>query len=153
MIEKKKDKYKSNSESEDDRKKKKEIKKEITEINYEFLMEFYKLHKIKDDFKISIETVAKWLDCDKKRLVETLKRSYKINTDYKKILKSKKKNWGGSPRVDYLLSINRFKMLILKSHTKNSEKIRKYYIKLEKLLEMYKNEISLLYEIIQEQTT
>ena len=80
-------------------------------------------------------------------MIDTLKKNYIECSDYiiKSGNKTKKNKWGGSKKKSYYLTSDCFKLLSLRSRADNAEKIRKYYIKLEELVNKYKDEILELY--------
>ena len=126
-----------------------------TNINKKFITDFFgiqkdELYKEYKPFIINIEVVAYWLDANKKDLKETLINSYQKNIDYifevfsvtrLKTIGKDIKNIGGRPNITILITIDAFKRLCMRSKTKNAEKIRNYYIKLEKLVDEYKDVI------------
>ena len=78
-------------------------------------------------------------------LKNTLIESYNKLIDYKIISynsllpNQKQKNQGGQNKEIILLTPDCFKMLCLRSKTKKAEKVRKYYIDLEKMIDEYKD--------------
>jgi len=48
-------------------------------------------------------------------------------------------NRGGHNKKSILLTIDYFKMLCIRSNTKKANKVRQYYIDLEKLIDQYKD--------------
>jgi phage anti-repressor protein len=122
------------------------------DIDKEFVKQFYQIQKNKSEFNVDVDVVADWLEAKTENLVDTLKYSYKENEDYivKLDVKPKNKNHGGSKKKSYFISSECFKMLALNSNSKNGKKIRKYYIKLESIIDHYKDEIVELYKNEQE---
>lgn len=94
-----------------------------------------------------MDIVSEWLEAKVENLIYTLKKSYNENDDYvvKIDVKPKEKGHGGSKKKTYFITSECFKLLALSSNAKNGEKLRKYYIKLESIVDQYKNEIIELY--------
>lgn len=125
--------------------------KKYSEFDIDFIKKFIEIRKGDNKyypFTIDLDTVATWLKTRKRKLKETLMRSYKKNIDYIVLtdlatLKgaAKSKGSGGHNKELVLLSPDTFKMMTMKSKTKEAEKVRYYYITLEKLVEIYKDDI------------
>jgi phage anti-repressor protein len=98
--------------------------------------------KEKEKYCIEIVNLARWLDVRKDHIKKTLLESYIKNVDYK-VIKIKKETTGsgGHNKEQILLTPDCFKLLSMRSQTKKSEKIREYYLELEKLLDKYKDYI------------
>ncbi len=119
-----------------------------------------------DPFVINLEDIAFWLESRKTTLKETLTLYYANNIDYiiiknmpnenfqtrkqgnlqedlreksEPIQQDKKLKHGGHNKKLVLLTPDCFKMLCMRSKTKKSQKIREYYIELEKLIDKYKD--------------
>lgn len=116
-------------------------------------------------FTIDLDDIAFWLDAKKGNLKDTLIKNYLNKFDYiieesneniddndAKILlmanqkqtldgKSSKKitDQGGHNKELILLTSECFKMLCMRSKTKKANKVRQYYIDLEKLIDQYKD--------------
>ena len=88
---------------------------------------------------INIELISKWLNSRKDVIKETLLRTYINDIDYKiiKVITNKK----GKPSEEILISPNCFKKLCMMSRTEKADEVRDYFIKIEKLLNKYKNYI------------
>lgn len=120
------------------------LKKYSTISNY-FIDEFLDIYNPEtqnNDFIISLDKIAIWLDSLKGRLKETLKMSYKKNIDY--IIKKNNKiskGSGGHNREDIYLTSEAFKRLCMMSRTKKSEQVRQYFLEMENLVNKYKNHI------------
>ena len=119
--------------------------KKYSDVDIVFIKDFLSIQNgdmTHEPFKIDLDLVTKWLDATKGNLKETLLESYKANIDYILLLGNKKqKGSGGHNREIILLTPDCFKMLCLRSKTKNAEKIRQYYLTLEKLVIIYKDDI------------
>lgn len=118
------------------------------EIDRDFVKQFYVIQKNKSRFNVDLDTAIEWLETDIKNMKKTLKRSYTINEDYIIVenAKPKKVDKGGSAKRTYYLTSECFKLIALRSKTENGEKIRRYYIKLEEIVDHYKNGILELYK-------
>jgi phage anti-repressor protein len=107
------------------------------------LFEFYDEKTRQTDFVIRLDIVAKWLSTRKRKLVETLKKSYLVNVDY-----ISKKNTDIQTKKDprannnklYLLTPDCFKRLAMLSHSKNADMIRTYFIEIENLFLKYRDQ-------------
>lgn len=120
--------------------------KKYSDIDVQFITEFLEIKKgdnLHAPFTIDLEIVAEWLKTRKRKLKETLSDSYQENIDYISIMPPRGHNGdkAGRNKETILLSPDTFKMLTMKSRTKDAQKIRYYYVTLEKLVEIYKDEI------------
>lgn len=121
--------------------------KKYSDVDIPFIHDFIKIQegdKLREPFKISLEIVAKWLQTTKRELFRTIKESYVQNIDYIVLLcdnTQQNKGSGGHNKKDIFITVDTFKMLTMKSKTKKAHKIRYYYLTLEKLVEIYKNDI------------
>jgi phage anti-repressor protein len=100
-----------------------------------------------NDYVIDLDDIWKWLGfCQKDACKRLLEKNFIIDKDYKKIastaVKAKKDNRGGHNKETFLLNIETFKKICLKSCTKKADEIHDYFIKLEIILQ----------EIIQEES-
>ena len=117
----------------------------FTTIDVPFIEEFLKISEgdgLHDPFNIDIEMMAKWLNMRKGHIKDTLIESYKEKIDYLLLPASRKQDettHGGHNKEVILLSEDCFKSLCMRSNNKDAEKIRFYYITLEKLVKKYKN--------------
>ena len=119
-------------------------------IDKKFIIDFFGfqkkiLYKSYEPFTIDLDDIAYWLEAVKGNLKVTLVESYSKITDYKIINKTafgqpEAKN-GGQNKELILVTPDCFKMLCMRSNTKKSKQVQKYYIELEKLLDKYKNVI------------
>jgi len=89
---------------------------------------------------IDLDIVSKWLDTRKRKLKETLVKSYNKNIDYV-VRKEKTGKISKINKEIILLTPDCFKRMCLLSRTKKAEEVRTYYLELEKLLNNYKNYI------------
>jgi phage anti-repressor protein len=112
--------------------------KKYSQINYKFINDFYSIYNKTNNNKhiIDLDIVSKWLDTRKRKLKETLVKSYNKNIDY--VLK--KEQTGKISKINkeiILLTPDCFKRMCLLSRTKKAEEVRTYYLELEKLLNNY----------------
>ena len=117
--------------------------KKYSSINNKFIDDFFSLYDVKtsnDDFVINLENVAKWLNCKKFTLNDTIKNTYQINIDYK-ISKSINQKSTGRPREEVMITPNCFKRLCMMSRTEKAEEVRSYFISLEDHINKYKGYI------------
>ena len=117
--------------------------KQYSSINNKFIDDFFNLYNVKtsnDDFVINLEKVAKWLNCKKFTLNDTIKNTYQINIDYK-ISKSINQKSTGRPREEVMITPNCFKRLCMMSRTEKAEEVRSYFIALEDHINKYKGYI------------
>lgn len=115
-----------------------------SDVDIPFIEDFIKIQEgdhIHDPFKIDLDIVSKWLDTRKSDLKETLLYSYKENIDYIIIRDIPDKRKRGRLNETILLTPDTFKLLCMRSRTTKSEKVRYYYITLEKLVDIYKDDI------------
>lgn len=80
------------------------------------------------EFTVNLDDISKWLNTEKKRLIETLKSSYKLNIDYtlKKGVNPNKKSARHNNYKVCLLTLDCFKRLCMLSKAKNSDIVRQY---------------------------
>ena len=120
--------------------------KKYSDVDITFIRDFIEIQngdKTHEPFKIDLDVITKWLDARKDHIKETLVDSYIENIDYIVLPPNRdeiKRN-GGNNKEIILLTIDCFKMLCMRSKTKNADKIRYYYLTLEKLVEIYKDDI------------
>ena len=85
---------------------------------------------------IEFDNLAKWLNLRKDTLKRTLERTYTKNIDYKiTIIKSLGK---GRPTEEIIITPDCMKRICMLSASAKSEEVRSYFIKIEKLLDKYK---------------
>jgi hypothetical protein len=119
--------------------------KKYSDVDVEFIQQFISIQKgdnLHVPFTIDLDLVSKWLKTKKDKLKKTLNKSYIVNIDF--ILlppKVEQDTHGGHNKEVVLLTPDTFKMLTMKSHTKDAQKVRYYYVTLEKLIEIYKDDI------------
>jgi phage anti-repressor protein len=109
------------------------------------LFRFYDENTMQTDIVILLDDVAKWLNCSKYELVETLKRSYVENIDYKinKIPnpnKIKNKYTSNNYKL-VLISADCFKRLCMMSRAEKANIVRTYFIDVETQFIRYKNQL------------
>ncbi|AYV75342.1 MAG: hypothetical protein Terrestrivirus1_216 [Terrestrivirus sp.] len=120
-----------------------------SDVDIDFIREFIRIQEhdqVHYPYNIDLELVAKWLNTKKGKLKETLKTNYTKNVDYVvnplfSVNGKQKEGSGGHNKETVLLSPDTFKMLCMRSHTKKADKIRYYYVTLEKLMYIFKDEI------------
>jgi phage anti-repressor protein len=120
-----------------------------SDISKEFINDFFgfqkkQLYEKYKPFTIDLKDVAFWLESRKTTLKETLVINYSKNIDYLIVknqlqdnLQQSKK--GGHNKILVLLTPDCFKMLCMRSKTKKADKVREYYIEIEKLIDKYKD--------------
>jgi phage anti-repressor protein len=116
-------------------------------INSYFLEDFYNI--IKEDyieryneFLIDSELLRKWLDIKNRQIFnDTIKKSYKINIDYK-LKKTKKTEGRGGHNLEVItLTPEATKKICLSTKSNKGPLVRQYFIELEIVLYKYKNYI------------
>lgn len=124
----------------------KEFVKLTSSVPSAFVDELFELYDEKTrqtDFIIRLDSVAKWLSSRKRKLVETLKKSYVVNVDYisKKVTdKQDKKDPRANNNKLYLLTPDCFKRLAMLSKSKNADMVRTYFIEIENLFLKYRDQ-------------
>ena len=120
----------------------KDFLKKYSNLNDEFIDDFYNIYEFNEnnnsDYMIDLDIVSKWLDTRKRKLKETLVKSYNKNIDYT-LQKEKTRKISKTNKEIILLTPDCFKRMCLLSRTKKAEEVRTYYLELEKLLNNYKN--------------
>lgn len=117
----------------------KEYVKKVTTVPEGFIDELFELYDersvLQSDFVIRLNAVAKWLKCNKYKLIMTLKKTYKQDFDYTvtKTTQVIKKDQRHNNYKEYLLTPDCFKRLAMMSRSKNAELIRTYFIEVEGL--------------------
>ena len=117
-----------------------------SDVDIEFIRKFIEIRNgdnIHAPFSIDLDVVTEWLKTNKGKLKKTLLKTYIKNTDYiilDPVVKQDNKH-GGHNKEIVLLTPDTFKMMCMKSKTKDAQKIRYYYVTLEKLVEIYKDDI------------
>jgi phage anti-repressor protein len=116
--------------------------KKYSTIPNQFIDDFFSLYDYKtsdSDMIIEFDNLAKWLNLRKDTLKRTLERTYTKNIDYKiTIIKSLGK---GRPTEEIMITPDCMKRICMLSASAKSEEVRTYFIKIEKLLDKYKQVI------------
>ena len=118
-----------------------------TTISKNFIEDFHNI--IKEDyfenyydFLIDSEILRKWLQITTtKEFKETIKKSYKINVDYKVEKNKKTEGSGGHNREVIILTPEATKKICLMTKSKMGNDVRQYFIDLELAFYKYKNYI------------
>ena len=118
-----------------------------TTINKKFIEDFYNI--IKEDyfekyydFLIDSEILRKWLKINiKQDFYDTIKKSYKINVDYKLEKIKKSEGSGGHNRQVITLTPEATKKICLMTKSKIGNDVRQYFIDLELAFYKFKNHI------------
>lgn len=122
-----------------------EFLKKHSSVDIDFIEDFLKISegdRTHDPFKIDLDIMAKWLNSTKGHLKDTLVDSYKENIDYILLTPNRKqKGSGGHNKEIILLTDDCFRSMTLRSKSPLAEKVRYYYITLEKLVKVYKDDI------------
>ena len=122
----------------------KDFLKKYSNLNDEFIDDFNNIYEFNEnnnnDYLIDLDIVSKWLETRKRKLKETLIKSYNKNIDYV-IKKEKIGKISKSNKEIILLTPDCFKRMCLLSRTKKAEEVKTYYLELEKLLNNYKDYI------------
>lgn len=106
------------------------------------LFEFYDEKTNQTDPVIRLDVIARWLSANKRKLVETLKQTYKVNFDYiiSKPTNLKKKVFRANNNKLYLITPDCFKRLAMLSRSKNAEMVRTYFIEIENMFLKYRDQ-------------
>jgi phage anti-repressor protein len=124
----------------------KDLIKKTTSVPETFideLFEFYDEHTLQTDFVINLDHVSKWLATEKKRLLQTLKTSYKLNIDYQ-VVKGKNPNQKDARNNNYkvcFITPDCFKRICMLSKAKNADMVRTYFIEIETLFLKHKDQL------------
>ena len=109
--------------------------KKYSNVPNKFLDDFFNLINYKElestEKIIDLDQIIKWLDINKHKAKETLKKSYRKNIDYiiKKVYKPKGK--GGQNCEQILLTIRCFKKFCQLTRSKHGDDVRNYFIDVE----------------------
>lgn len=100
----------------------------------------YLKHDYKNDFVIDLDDVWEWLGFGQKVNAKTsFRKNFIIDKDYKFLLcrlaKQTNGTKGGHNKETFMLNIETFKKLCLKSGTKKADELHDYFIKLEQILQ------------------
>ncbi len=116
--------------------------KKYSTIPNQFIDDFFSLYNYKtndSDLIINFDNLAKWLGVTKRNLKKTLIRTYTKGIDYSlKIVKTEGK---GRPVELILITPDCMKRMCMLSASAKSEEVRTYFIKIEKLIDKYKQVI------------
>jgi phage anti-repressor protein len=138
------------------------VKNKFTDYEQQmFLASFFCYLKYDNlnDYVIDLDDIWKWLGfCQKDACKRLLEKNFIIDKDYKKFastaVKAKKDTCGGHNKEKFLLNIETFKKICLKSCTKKADEIHEYFIKLETILQeiIYEesNELKLQFEQLED---
>jgi phage anti-repressor protein len=108
-----------------------------------FVASFYSYlnYNVTKDFVIDLDTIWKWLGFNQKyNAKRVLEKFFIADVDYINMHESNinkesdEKKHGGHNKETYMLSVNTFKRLCLKSETNKADQFHNYYIKLEEIL-------------------
>lgn len=112
----------------------------VPETFVDELFDMYGEDTTQTDFVISLTHVAKWLRCSKKELIQTVRKSYKHDIDYK-ILKVPARVPYANNTKEYIVTPDCFKRLCMLSRAKNAELVRTYFIEIESLMIKYRTQL------------
>lgn len=125
-----------------------EFLKKHSDVDIQFIEQFMKIREgdnLHYPFSIDLDVVIEWLKATKGKMKMTLEKTYTKNIDYIIVLlRSKVKQdikHGGHNKEKIYITSDTFKMLTLKSKSPDAQKVRYYYITLEKLVEIFKDDI------------
>jgi phage anti-repressor protein len=126
----------------------KKFVKRFTTVPEKFIDElfrFYNEDTKQTDIVISLDDISKWLNCLKKDLIETLRRSYIEHIDYTIEKTSNPNNIkgvrGSNNYKKVMVTPDTFKRLIMLSRTKKAEIVRTYFIDVETQFLRYKDQL------------
>lgn len=121
--------------------------KRFTTVPEEFvdeLFKFYDENTLQTDPVILLDHIAKWLQCSKRQLTLTLKRTYINNIDYTMKNAPNPNNTkgirGANNYKEILVTPDCFKRLALLSNAKKGEMVRTYFIDVETQFLKYKDQ-------------
>lgn len=124
----------------------KEFLKKYTNIPNIFIDELYVMYNentLPTDIIIDADYVGKWLNVPKKRIIDTLQRSYEKNIDYtiEKAANplSNKPHANNYKRV--MMTPECFKLFAMRSATKKADEMRNYFIQIESTLLKYRQDL------------
>jgi hypothetical protein len=117
----------------------KKIKKKFTGKEQQiFVSQFYCYlnYNTKKDFVVDLDNIWKWIGCVRKEHAKTLLEKHFVEgADFiKKENSEENKDRRTNNKEKILMTINTFKKMCMKAHTKETDDIHDYYIKLEDLL-------------------
>lgn len=124
---------------------KQELLKVFTTIPNAFIDDFYVVlyQKPNNEFPISLDTAAKWLECNRNELKRTLTNSYEQDFDYiiHKAQRASKIN-GGQNKLDVFMTVDCFKRICMRTRSPKGETVRTYFIELDNFISTYAAEFS-----------
>lgn len=124
-----------------------QVLKLFTTVPPKFIDDFYALYDRKrrstTDFIINLDALSTWLEVNKTKLTETLRKSYTLNVDYTvasaRVVRTSK--YGGNNYKKIMLTSDCMKRLCMRSRSDKAETVRTYFIKIEHFLSQYNDEI------------
>ena len=114
--------------------------KKYSTVPNEFIDDFFNIAKedyIDDDLIIDFDVVVKWLGVEKRNLKRLLIKKFSENKDYKIFVRNLPHERGAAQIEDIVITPDCFKELCMFSHTTKAEKVRFYYLTIEKLIRKY----------------
>lgn len=120
-----------------------EFLKKYSTIDNSFIDDFFGMYDIKEktNYNVDLDKLAIWLNAPKANVKKTLVGSYVKNVDYRIVKIRNTNTHGGQGKEQILLTPDCFKLLAMRSRTKKAERVREYYLELEKILDKYKDYI------------
>ena len=113
----------------------------VPEAFIDELFELYGQETTQTDFVISISRVSKWLKCNKKELLRTVRRMYHQDIDYI-VTKKTIKTLHAHNVKEYYITPDCFKRLCMMSKAQNAELVRTYFIEIESLIIKYRTQLT-----------
>ena len=116
--------------------------KQFTTIPENFIIDFFVITKEEyndNELIINFDTVAKWLNVEKKNLKRVLLDNFEENFDYTiDLINKKHENTKRSSKYNEIyITPNCFKELCMISLTPKAKEVRKYFIQMEKSIKRY----------------
>uniref|UniRef100_A0A6C0C9B1 MSV199 domain-containing protein n=1 Tax=viral metagenome TaxID=1070528 RepID=A0A6C0C9B1_9ZZZZ len=116
-----------------------------SDVDVAFIKEFIEIRQgdqKSGPFRIYLDSIFSWLKVCKDHLKVTLTKTYTEKIDYIILPIDREVGKVGGPNKEIILiTEDCFKAMCVRSSAKDAEKIRYYYITLEKLVDVYKDEI------------
>lgn len=122
----------------------KQFLKVYSSVENSFIDDFFgqvDINSPDDGHTVDCDLVAKWLRVRKSTILKTLKASYTLNVDYVIRKRPYQPGRGKNTYRQVLLTPDCFKTLCMQSKSHQSEKVRAYFIAVEKTLLRYRAEI------------
>jgi hypothetical protein len=94
-----------------------------------------------DSHTVDLDLISKWLAVRKGNLLKTLRASYQLGTNYVVSKPPSSKGSGNNTRRVVMLTPDCFKTLCMQSKSRQSDRVRAYFIAVEKTLFRYRAEI------------